>query len=106
MNPQDMRKLMEQAQQMQQQLASAQEDLATQEFEGSAGGGVVTAKVSGSGEVMSVTFAPEVIDPSDPEMMGDLVVAAVNGALRAANEAASQQLGGLTGGLDIGGLLG
>lgn len=106
MKPQDMRKLMEQAQEMQQQLASAQDDLATQEFEGSAGGGVVKATVSGAGELLTVTIDPEVIDPQDAEMLGDLVVAAVNGALRAANDAASQQLGGLTGGLDLGGLLG
>jgi nucleoid-associated protein EbfC len=106
MRPQDMRKLMQQAQKMQEQMAAAQEELATQEFEGTAGGGAVTAQVTGSGELVSVSFAAGVIDPDDPDLLGDLVVAAVNQALRAANEAAQSQLGGLTGGLDLGGLLG
>lgn len=106
MRPQDLRKLMEQAQQMRQELATAQEELATRHFEGSAGGGVVKATVTGSGELVAVEIAPEVIDPADPEMLADLVMAAVNQGLRAANEAAQSQLGGLSGGLDLGGLLG
>ncbi len=101
-----MRRLMEQAQQMQQEMASAQEKLSSQTFEGSAGGGVVKATVTGAGSVVSVEIAPAVIDPDDPEMLGDLVVAAVNQALAAANEAAQSQMGGIAGGLDLGGLLG
>ncbi len=106
MRPQDLRKLMEQAQQMQQRLASAQEELADRRFEGTAGGGVVKATVTGSGELVSVEIATEVIDPEDPEMLGDLIVAAVNQAVRTAQSAAEDELGGLTGGLDLGGLLG
>jgi len=106
MRPQDMRKLMQQAQQMQEQLAAAQEDLAAATFEGSAGGGVVKATVTGSNEVLSVEIDPAVIDPDDPEILGDLVVAAINQAMKTAADAAQQSLGGLTGGLDLGGLFG
>lgn len=92
---------------MQEQMASVQQELAEAEFEGTAGGGVVKAVVTGAGRVVSVDIDPEVIDPDDPEMLGDLVVAAVNQALTAASEAAEQQMGGIAGGLDgLGGLLG
>ena len=102
----DMRQLMQQAQKMQEQLAAAQAELANKSFEGTAGGGVVTATVSGSQELVSITMDPSVVDPGDIEMLQDLVVAAVNQAMKAATEAAGDQLGGLTGGLDLGGLFG
>ncbi len=102
----DMRQLMKQAQQMQEQLAAAQEELASRTFEGTAGGGVVTATVSGAQELQSVAIDPSVVDPEDVEMLQDLVVAAVNQAMKNADEAAGDQLGGLTGGMDLGGLLG
>jgi len=102
--PNDMRQLMQQAQQMQQQMMAAQRSLAEKTYEGTAGGGAVTAVVKGSGELLSVTFADDVLDPDDPEMAGDLVVAAVNQALGAMTADAEQSLGGLTGGL--GGMLG
>lgn len=102
----DMRQLMKQAQQMQEQLAAAQEELATRTFEGTAGGGMVTATVSGAQELQSVAIDPSVVDPEDVEMLQDLVVAAVNQAMKNAAEAAGDQLGGLTGGMDLGGLLG
>jgi hypothetical protein len=101
-----MRQIMAQAQKMQEQLAAAQEELSTRTFEGSAGGGMVTATVTGAQQLVSISIAPEVIDPEDPEMLEDLVVAAVRQAFEAAGSAASDQLGGLTGGLDLGGLLG
>ncbi|CAN5750673.1 hypothetical protein BH23ACT5_BH23ACT5_21790 [soil metagenome] len=104
--PPDMRQIMQQAQQMQVQLAAAQQELAKRHFKGSAGGGVVTAVVSGSQELMSVSIDPSVVDPDDVEMLEDLVVAAVNQAMKAAGDAAGDQLGGLAGGLDLGGLLG
>lgn len=97
---------MQQAQKMQENLASAQAELAEREFEGSAGGGVVKATVKGSGEVLRVDIDPSVIDPDDAEMLGDLVTAAVNSALASVGEAAQSQIGDLTGGLDLGGLLG
>lgn len=104
--PPDMGQLMKQAQKMQEQLAAAQADLASREFQGSAGGGVVTATIKGSGEVLAVKIDPSVIDPDDAEMLGDLVAAAVNSALNSVSEVAAEQMGGLTGGLDLGGLLG
>lgn len=100
----DMRQLMQQAQKMQEELMAAQNELAEQTFEGSAGGGVVTATVKGSNEVIAVEISPEVIDPEDPELLGDLVVAAINAAMGEAAKAAEQSMGGLAGGL--GGLLG
>lgn len=102
--PPNMQQIMKQAQQMQEQLMAAQAQLAEMTFEGSAGGGMVKAVVRGSNELVSVEIDPSVIDPSDPEMLGDLVVAAVSGAMRAAAEAAESEMGGLAGGL--GGLLG
>lgn len=101
-----MRKLMEQAQQMQQQMTAHQEKLASQTFEGTAGGGVVKATVKGSGSLVSVEIDPEVIDPDDAEILGDLIVAATNQALAAAQAAAEAGMGGIAGGLDLGGLLG
>lgn len=106
MNPKEMRKLMAQAQKMQEQMATAQADLATKEFEGSAGGGMVKAVVRGSGEVVRVDIDPAVIDPEDAEMLGDLVVASINAAMTAMTSAAEDQMGDVTGGLDLGGLLG
>ncbi len=97
---------MEQAQQMQEQMAAQQEKLATRTFEGTAGGGVVKATVKGNGTLVSVEIDPEVIDPEDADMLGDLIVAATNQALAAANDAAQAGLGGVAGGLDLGGLLG
>lgn len=102
----DMRQIMAQAQKMQEQLAAAQQDLAGKTFEGTSGGGMVTAVVSGAQELVSISISPEVIDPDEGEMLEDLVVVAVRQAFEAASQAASDQLGGLTGGLDLGGLLG
>jgi DNA-binding YbaB/EbfC family protein len=104
--PKDMRQLMQQAQQMQEQMMAAQEQLSHKTYEGSAGGGVVTAVVRGTGELVSVTFDPEVLDPDDAEMAGDLVVAAVNQALAAMSADAEDSMGGLGGGMDLGGMLG
>lgn len=101
----DMRQIMQQAQKMQEQMMAAQQELAGQEFEGSAGGGMVKARVSGAQELLSVEISPEVIDPDDPEMLQDLVVAAVNSAMREVSEAANQSMGGMDLG-GLGGLLG
>jgi len=101
-----MRQIMAQAQKMQEQLAAAQKDLAGRNFEGSAGGGMVVATVTGSQELVDITISAEVVDPDDVEMLQDLVLAAVRQAFEAASNAASEELGGLTGGLGLGGLLG
>ena len=104
--PKDMRQLMEQAQQMQQQMVETQEALAANTYEGTAGGGVVKAVIRGTGEVLSVTFDPDVLDPDDAEMAGDLVVAALNQAFAAMSEDADSSMGGLPGGAGLGGMLG
>jgi len=104
--PKDMRQLMQQAQQMQEQMMAAQEQLSQKTYEGTAGGGVVTAVVKGSGELVSVTFDPAVLDPDDAEMAGDLVVAAVNQALATMSADAENSMGGVAGGMDLGGMLG
>jgi DNA-binding YbaB/EbfC family protein len=104
--PKDMQQIMQQAQQMQQQMLAAQESLAQKTFEGTAGGGVVKAVVKGTGELLSVDFDSSVLDPDEPEMAGDLVVAAVNQALAAMTSDAENSMGGLAGGMDLGGMLG
>ncbi len=94
-----MQQLLMQAQKMQQALADAQEELANAEVTGSAGGGLVTATLTGSGDVVSVTISPEAIDPDDAETLQDLVVAALRDAQRAVNELAASTMGPVTGGL-------
>ena len=89
-------------QQMQEQVNAAQEAVESQEFTASVGGGVVEAKVNGKKEVLSVTIKPEAVDPEDVEMLQDLVVSAVNEALRQAGEAMDKGLEGVTGGLNLG----
>src|SRR5579875_2262140 len=91
--------LLKQAQQMQQQLQDAQAELAAAEVTGSAGGGLVTATVLGSGELVSLVIDPKVVDPDDVETLQDLIVAAVRDANRAATELASEKMGPLAGGL-------
>src|SRR3954453_3360137 len=95
----NMQQLMKQAQQMQQQLMAAQAELAQTEVEGSAGGGLVSAKMTGSGELLSLTIDPKAVDPDDVETLQDLVVAAVRDAPRAVGELAQERMGALTGGL-------
>ena len=89
-------------QQMQEQVNAAQEAVETQEFTASVGGGVVEAKVNGKKEVLAVTIKPEAVDPEDVEMLQDLVVSAVNEALRQAGEAMDKGIEQATGGLDLG----
>ena len=89
-------------QQMQEQMNAAQEALEAQEFSASVGGGVVEARVNGKKEVLSITIKPEAVDPEDVEMLQDLVVSAVNEALRQAGEAMDKGLESVTGGLNLG----
>ena len=93
-----MAQLLKQAQQMQQQLVAAQEELAHAEVTGSAGGGLVTATMTGAGELTALTIAPAAVDPDDIETLQDLVVAAVRDAKRAADELAAGTMGPLAGG--------
>ena len=89
-------------QQMQEQMTAAQEAVEAQIFTASVGGGVVEAKVNGKKEVLAVTIKPEAVDPDDVEMLQDLVVSAVNEALRQADEAMEKGMSGVTGGLNLG----
>jgi nucleoid-associated protein EbfC len=97
----DMNEILRQAQEVQRKLLEAQEELAGTEVEGSAGGGMVTAVVSGSGEITALTIAPDAVDPDDVEMLQDMVTAAVNDALRRRRELEQERLGGLAGGLGL-----
>ena len=96
--------MMKQAQKMQQELQKMQEELESAQFSAAAGGGAVTATVSGKRELTELKISPDAVDPEDVEMLQDLVVAAVNEALRKAEEAAGQNMSRLTGGLNLGGL--
>ena len=90
--------------QMQEAMTAAQEAVEARTFSASVGGGVVEAKVSGKKEVQSITIKPEAVDPEDVEMLQDLVVSAVNEALRQAGDAMDKAIDSVTGGLNLGGL--
>ena len=94
-----MQQLMKQAQKMQQQVLAAQQELAQAQVTGTAGGGLVTATVTGSGDVVSIKIKPEAVDPGDVESLEDLLVAALHDAARAQQELASERMGPMTGGL-------
>jgi len=104
----DMNKLMQQAQQMQAQMAQMQEEAANEVVEASAGGGMVTVKATGSGEIVGITIDPKAIDPDDPELLADLVMAATNEALRSAHALVESKMQGMLpgglGGLGLPGL--
>ncbi|MEV1009839.1 YbaB/EbfC family nucleoid-associated protein [Streptomyces sp. NPDC049881] len=99
----DMQQLLQQAQKMQQDLAAAQQELAETPVEGSAGGGLVKATVTGSGELTALVIDPRAVDPEDTETLADLVVAAVRDANSAAQDLAREKLGPLAQGLGGGG---
>jgi DNA-binding YbaB/EbfC family protein len=102
----NLNQIMKQAQQMQAEMAKAQEELKSEVVEASAGGGTVTVKVTGDLEVREVKIDPDAVDPEDVELLQDMVLAAVNEALRSAQELASSRLGAATGGLGGAGGLG
>jgi DNA-binding YbaB/EbfC family protein len=99
----DLNKLMEQAQQMQQQMQQAQEELKNETVEASAGGGMVTVKATGAGELVEIKIDPKAIDPDDPDLLADMILAAVNEALRSAQSLVESRLGGMMPG-GLGGL--
>ena len=105
--PGNMNNLMKQAQRMQRQMEEKQKEMEEKVWEASAGGGAVTVRVSGKKEIESVTLSPEVVDPDDIEMLQDLIVAAVNEALRKMEDEQSEMFNSLSGGLGgLGGLSG
>ncbi|MFZ3229875.1 MAG: YbaB/EbfC family nucleoid-associated protein [Pseudobdellovibrio sp.] len=93
--------LMKQANQMQMKMKKLQEELALREFNGTSGGGVVTAKVNGENKVLSLVINPEVMKGGDVEMLQDLVTSAVNDALKTAKDTSSQEMAKITGGMNI-----
>jgi hypothetical protein len=99
-----MANLQRMAQQMQHEMLRVQGELESTKVDGSAGGGVVSATVTGKQEVVSITINPSAVDPDDVEMLQDLVVAAVNDALRASRALAEQKMAGVTGGLRLPGM--
>ncbi len=92
----NMQQLMRQAQKMQEQLTKAQEELDAMEYEATSGGGMVTCRVNGKREIISLTIKPEAVDPDDVEMLQDLVAAAVNEALRAGEKNREETMNRLT----------
>ncbi len=96
--------MIKQAQKMQSDMLKMQEELEKAEYSAAAGGGVVTAVVSGKKELMSLTIEPDAVDPQDVEMLQDMIIAAVNEAMRKAESASAEEMSKLTGGLNLGGL--
>lgn len=100
----DMQQMMQKAQQMQNEMSKKQEELAEETVEASAGGGVVTVTVDGNQEVVDIDIDADAIDPEDPEMLEDLILAATNEAMRKIEEMISEEMSKLTGGMNIPGL--
>ncbi len=100
----NMNKMMKQVQKMQQDMMKLQEELAERKVESTAGGGAVKVVANGKNEIISIEIKPEAVDPEDVEMLQDLITAAVNEALRQAQEMVSREMGKITGGLKIPGM--
>lgn len=101
----DMKQMMRQAQKMQKELNKAQEEIATMTFEATAGGGMVKAVASGDMSITELTIDPDAVDPEDTEMLQDMIVAAVNEALRGISELSNQRMNSVTGGMNIPGFM-
>lgn len=96
--------MMKQAQKMQQEMMRMQEEMENKTYSATSGGGMVTAEVNGKHEIVSLTVKPEAVDPDDVEMLQDMIMAAVNEAMRTADMEAANNMSRLTGGLNLGGL--
>ncbi len=96
--------MMKQAQKMQQEMLRMQEEMENKTYSATSGGGMVTASVNGKHQVMGLQIKPEAVDPDDVEMLQDMIIAAVNEAMRAAETDANNNMARLTGGLNLGGL--
>ncbi len=104
--PQNMQGMLRQAQKMQEDMATLQEDLDNREYDVSAGGGVVRVKITGKLEIKSIDIEPEIVDPDDIETLSDILVAAVNEAIKKVNETNNEEMSKVTGALNIPGLPG
>lgn len=97
--PQDMNSLMRQAQKMQEDMAAKQEELEAREYEISAGGGVVNVNINGKKEILSISISPDIVDPDDIETLEDILVAAVNEAIKRVEDTNSEEMSKITGGI-------
>ena len=104
--PQNMQSMLKQAQKMQEDMAALQEDLDNREYEVSAGGGAVTVKINGKMEIRSIDIQPEIVDPDDIETLSDILVAGVNEAIKKVNETNSEEMGKITGAMNLSGMPG
>ena len=102
--PQNMQAMLRQAQKMQEDVAAKQEELDAREYDVSAGGGVVTVKISGKREILSIDLKPEIVDPDDIETLSDILVAAVNEAIKRVDETNNAELNKITGQMNLPGL--
>ena len=102
--PQNMQSMLKQAQKMQEDMANLQAELEEREYDVAAGGGVVNVKINGKKEILSVKIEPEVVDPDDVETLEDLVVAAVNEAIKKVESASAEEMSKITGGMSIPGM--
>ena len=102
--PQDMNSMIRQAQKMQDDMAAMQEELDAREYDISAGGGVVTIKITGTKEVKSIDIKPEIVDPDDIETLADILVAGINEAIKRVEETNNEAMSKITGGLDLPGM--
>lgn len=102
--PSNMQGMLRQAQKMQADMEALQEELKTREYSATSGGGMVSVVVTGEKEIKSLEISPEVVDPDETEMLGDLIIAAVNEAFRTAAATESEEMGKITGGMNIPGL--
>ena len=100
--PGNMNNMMKQVQQMQEDMANLQADLETREYEVSAGGGMVPVKINGKREVLAIDIKPEIVDPDDIETLSDILVAAVNEAIKKVNSTTDEEMGKITGGMGMG----
>lgn len=102
--PQNMNNMMKQVQKMQEDMAALQEDLEAREYEVSAGGGMVTVKINGKREVLSIDIKPEIVDPDDIESLSDVVTAAVNEAIKKVDSTSETEMAKITGGINMPGM--
>ena len=102
--PQNMQSMIRQAQKMQEDMAAKQEELDAREYEINAGGGVVTVKINGKKEILSIDLDPEIVDPDDVETMADILVAAVNEAIKKVDAVSQEEMGKITGNMGLPGM--
>ena len=104
--PQNMQGMLKQAQKMQDDMAVLQEELDAREYEVTAGGGVVTIKINGKKEVQAIDIKPEIVDPDDIETLSDVLIAGINEAIRKVEDTNNEEMGKITGGLNLPGMPG